>query len=153
MTELEKQACAILNEYADIDTILNEKKTSQFEIDGSTIGNLISADEKYRAVHIKMRDFIQKFVDQPTINQTTEKRNVMKTVYARVTPFGKILINDQMEGVKLNCSDEDFNTIYRLGYVDSIKQICFCGDFNIENVYDTIMETINESKTIVYEQI
>lgn len=27
------------------------------------------------------------------------------------------------------------------------------GDFNIENVYDTIMETINESKTIVYEQI
>tara|TARA_R110000744_G_scaffold314109_2_gene421173 strand:- start:512 stop:775 length:264 start_codon:yes stop_codon:yes gene_type:complete len=27
------------------------------------------------------------------------------------------------------------------------------GDFNIENVYDTIMESINESKTIVYEQV
>lgn len=27
------------------------------------------------------------------------------------------------------------------------------GDFNIENVYDTIMETINDSKTIVYEQV
>tara|TARA_R110000851_G_scaffold125142_1_gene255856 strand:+ start:42 stop:485 length:444 start_codon:yes stop_codon:yes gene_type:complete len=146
MTELEKQACAILNEYADIDTILNEKKTSQFEIDGSTIGNLISADEKYRAVHIKMRDFIQKFVDQPTINQTTEKRNVMKTVYARVTPFGKILINDQMEGVKLSCSDDDFNTIYRLGYIDSIKQISFCGDVNIENGELTLNKSTDKSE-------
>ena len=27
------------------------------------------------------------------------------------------------------------------------------GDFNIENVYDTIMESINESKTIVYEEV
>ena len=26
------------------------------------------------------------------------------------------------------------------------------GDFNIESVYDTLMETINDSKTIVYEQ-
>ena len=70
----------------------------------------------------------------------------MKTVYARVTPFGKILINDQMEGVKLNCSDEDFNTIYRLGYVDSIKQICFCGDVNIENGELTLNKSTDNSE-------
>lgn len=34
--------------------------------------------------------------------------------------------------------------------IDDIMQNT--GDYSIENVYDAIMETINDSKTIVYEQ-
>ena len=71
----------------------------------------------------------------------------MKTVYARVSEIsGKILINDQLSGVALKCSNDDFMTIYRCGYVASLGEVCFSGDFIIENGLLTLITPSDESE-------
>tara|TARA_R110000868_G_scaffold214166_1_gene464290 strand:+ start:639 stop:857 length:219 start_codon:yes stop_codon:yes gene_type:complete len=71
----------------------------------------------------------------------------MKTLYARVSEIsGKILINDQQIGTEVKCSNEDFKTIYRFGYVASLNEICFFGDFTIENSVLTLNKSTDESE-------
>jgi hypothetical protein len=80
-----------------------------------------------------------------TNKQTNEKP--MKTVYARVSEVsGKVLINDQLSGVELKCSDNDYMTIYRMGYVSSLNEICFSGDFIIENGVLTLSKSTDDSE-------
>ena len=71
----------------------------------------------------------------------------MKTIHARVSELsGKILINDQSSGVELKCSDDDFMTIYRFGYIASLDEVCFSGNFIIENSVLTLIKSTDESE-------
>jgi hypothetical protein len=82
-------------------------------------------------------------------NPTEAKKTeiIMKTVYARVSEIsGKILINDQLSGTALKCSDDDFMTIYRCGYIASLDEVCFSGDFIIENGFLTLITPSDESE-------
>ena len=71
----------------------------------------------------------------------------MKTVYARVSEVsGKVLINDKEIGTELKCSDEDFKTIYRLGYVASLDEVCFSGSFTVENGVLKLIKSTDDSE-------
>ena len=71
----------------------------------------------------------------------------MKTVYARVSEVsGKVLISNKATGAKLTCSDDDFLTIHRFGYIASVNEICFSGDFTIENSVLTLNKSTDLSE-------
>tara|TARA_R110000744_G_scaffold98485_1_gene190339 strand:- start:55 stop:273 length:219 start_codon:yes stop_codon:yes gene_type:complete len=71
----------------------------------------------------------------------------MKTVFARVNPVnGKVIINDAAQGVKLACSDNDFSTMYKWGFVQSLNEMNFSGDFSIENGVVTLNKSVEESE-------
>ena len=71
----------------------------------------------------------------------------MKILHAKVSPVsGKILINDQGIGTELKCSNEDFKTIYRYGYVASLNEICCTCDFTIKNGLIELNRPTDESE-------
>ena len=75
------------------------------------------------------------------------KREDMKTIHARVSELsGKVLINDQLIGIELKCSDEDFMTIYRRGYVASLNEVCFSGEFIIKNGVLALIKSTEQSE-------